>query len=150
VSSLLHEVAAVRAEIEGVTLLGGEPFDQADGLGSFARGVRDLGLSVVAFTGYTLDELRSRRDPATHDLLAAVDLLVDGRYDATRPEAERLWVGSRNQRFHYLTPRYTAAVERPGPEDPLRTVEVRVGADGRLSANGWPELSPSPPGPFRS
>jgi len=142
VATLMTEVAAVCGEVEGVTLLGGEPFEQVQGLLPFALGVRGLGLSVMIFTGHTLDELRSRRDPATDALLATSDLVVDGRYEASRPERERLWAGSMNQRFHYLTERYTPAVERPGPDEPLRTVEVRIGPEGRLSANGWPDLGP--------
>jgi len=140
VTSLLADVAAVRDEVEGITMLGGEPFDQTEGLAPFARGVRGLGLSVMIFTGHTLDELRSRHDPVTEALLATTDLLVDGRYEASHLEGERLWVGSSNQRFHYLTERYAPAVERPGPHEPLRTVEVRIGPEGRLSANGWPDI----------
>jgi anaerobic ribonucleoside-triphosphate reductase activating protein len=137
---LLEEVAAVRDTIEGVTLLGGEPFEQCAALVAFARGVRAMGLSLVAFSGYTIEELRARRDPETAALLALTDVLVDGRYEAGRPERERLWAGSTNQRFHYLTGRYGPAIERPGPGEPLRSLEVRIGADGRWSANGWPAL----------
>ena len=144
VPALLGDVETARAlsAIEGVTLLGGEPFEQAAALACFAQGVRAMGLSVVAFTGYTLGELRSRAaaKPGVGELLGALDVLVDGPYQAARPERERLWVGSTNQRFHYFTDRYSPAIERPQPGEPLRTVEVRISADGRLSANGWPGL----------
>jgi anaerobic ribonucleoside-triphosphate reductase activating protein len=142
VPALLAEVKAVRdrSGIEGVTLLGGEPFEQAPALASFARGVRALGLSVLAFSGHTLEELRARAagEPAVAGLLDALDVLVDGPYQAARPERERLWVGSTNQRFHYFTDRYAAGIERPQAGEPLRTVEVRLSPEGRLSANGWP------------
>lgn len=144
VATLLAEVAMVRAEVEGVTLLGGEPFEQAAGLAAFASGVRALGLSVLTF-GYRLEELRARRDPGIDALLASTDVLVDGRFEAMRPEKERLWVGSTNQRFHYLTARYTPAIERPLPGEPLRSVEVRLGPDGRLGLNGWPALTRGAP-----
>jgi anaerobic ribonucleoside-triphosphate reductase activating protein len=140
VAVLLGELRAWRAEIEGVTVLGGEPFDQPEGLLALAEGARGLGLSSIVFSGYTLDELRARAQPSVQALLGTIDVLVDGRYDASRPERERLWVGSTNQRFHYLSGRYTPAIERPGPGEPSQTVEVRIGADGRLSANGWPTL----------
>jgi anaerobic ribonucleoside-triphosphate reductase activating protein len=142
VDELQAEVAAVLGRIEGVTLLGGEPFEQAEGLCAFARGVREKGLSVMTFSGYTLEELRAQgaTRPAILHLLAATDVLVDGRYDAAHPDAARLWAGSTNQRFHYLTDRYTPEVERPAPGEPLRVVEVRIGAQGRLTANGWPAL----------
>jgi anaerobic ribonucleoside-triphosphate reductase activating protein len=139
-AALLAEMAAVGAEIEGLTLLGGEPMDQAQALGSLLRGARGLGLSVMLFTGFTLEGLRAGGEPAVTEVLTLVDVLVDGRFEASLPERERLWVGSTNQRFHYLTPRYGPAIERPGEDQALRTVEVRIGSDGRLSANGWPAL----------
>lgn len=142
VSDLLAEVAEVRTSIEGVTLLGGEPFEQADGLAAFAAGIRALGLSVLAFSGYRLEELRARRDPEIEALLVATDVLVDGRYEPARPETTRLWAGSTNQRFHYLTDRYSASIERPCEGTALRSIEVRLGPDGRLSLNGWPAIAP--------
>jgi anaerobic ribonucleoside-triphosphate reductase activating protein len=138
VASLLEEAADVRKEIEGLTVLGGEPFDQAGGLLAMLSGARRLGLSTLVFTGYSIDELREARDRAVEGALEHIDVLVDGRYDAARPERGRLWVGSTNQRFHYLTGRYTPAIERPRRGGPLRSVEVRIRADGRISANGWP------------
>jgi anaerobic ribonucleoside-triphosphate reductase activating protein len=109
----------------------------------FVRGVRRLGLSLMAFSGYRLEELQAQRLNAVFGLLSATDVLVDGRYDASWPETERLWAGSTNQRFHYLTGRYTPVIERPEPGRPLRTVEIRIGPDGRLGANGWPAMEPA-------
>jgi anaerobic ribonucleoside-triphosphate reductase activating protein len=139
-AAIVAEMAAVRTRIEGVTLLGGEPFDQADALPPLLRGARGLGLSVMLFTGFTLEELRARPGDGVSSVLSLVDVLVDGRYDGSRPEARRRWVGSANQRFHYLTTRYSPAIERPAADEPLRTVEVTIGADGRLLANGWPAI----------
>jgi anaerobic ribonucleoside-triphosphate reductase activating protein len=79
------------------------------------------------------------------ELLAATDVLVDGPYEVSRPEPERLWVGSTNQRFHYLTSRYTDRIEHPDGDEPLRGVEVHIGADGRLHANGWPVFQTTRP-----
>ena len=135
---LLAEMRAVSDEIEGLTVLGGEPFDQAEALRPVLRGARALGLSVIVFSGFTLEELRARPEVAVGDVLRTIDVLVDGRYDASRPETERRWAGSTNQVFHYFTDRYSPAIERPGPGEPLRSVEIRLGVDGRLSANGWP------------
>lgn len=45
-------------------------------------------------------------------------------------------MGSENQRFHYLTDRYTPEIERPPDGAPWREVEVRIEADGRVRANG--------------
>ena len=40
-------------------------------------------------------------------LLARTDILVDGPYDRDNPDTERRWIGSTNQRIHFLTARYT-------------------------------------------
>ena len=41
--------------IKGVTFLGGEPMLQARGLSEIAQGCKEMGLSVVVFSGYTLE-----------------------------------------------------------------------------------------------
>jgi anaerobic ribonucleoside-triphosphate reductase activating protein len=137
--ALLARLDEARSQVEGVTLLGGEPFEQAEALLPFARGVRERGLSVVAFTGFLLEELRAGRTPGAAGLLEQVDLLVDGPYRRDLPETARRWAGSSNQRFHFLTGRYAPGVERVGPGTPDRTVELRFGPDGRVERSGWPE-----------
>jgi anaerobic ribonucleoside-triphosphate reductase activating protein len=131
---LVDEASA--AGVEGISLLGGEPFAQAAALAPFAEGARDRGLSVMIFSGYTLAELRARPDAAR--LLAAADLLVDGRFDAARRSQRRRFIGSDNQVLHFLSPRYR-------PDDPRlsgrNTVELRLRA-GELTLNGWPVLGP--------
>jgi anaerobic ribonucleoside-triphosphate reductase activating protein len=144
VADLLADIASVRGAVQGLTCLGGEPFEQAAPLADLARGVRHLGLSVMVFTGYTLGELRGFQDPGVHALLATIDVLVDGRYDQARPETRRRWVGSANQGFHYLTDRYDPSIEVAPPGEPWRSVEITIGPAGRWTANGWPVLEPFP------
>lgn len=129
---------AARAQasgVEGVTLLGGEPFEQATALADFARRVQDAGLSVMTFTGYTLEQIHALSGSGPDELLSHTDLLVDGPYDSSRLDTNRPWVGSTNQGFHFLTPRYRHL------EDSLTAlpdrVEIRIGADGRIGVNGW-------------
>lgn len=131
VAGLVEQMAG--ADVEGVTLLGGEPFAHAAGAAALAGAARDLGLSVMAFSGFTLDQLRQRPDPTVADLLGLTDILVDGPYLRDQPDTERRWVGSRNQRIHFLTDRYRY-------DDSWRrrnTLEIRL-VDGELSVNGFP------------
>ena len=138
-AALLARLDGVRDRVEGVTLLGGEPFEQAGALAAFARGVRDRGLSVMAFTGHLLEDLRVDRPSGSRELLACVDVLVDGPYRADLPETARRWSGSANQRFHFLTDRYSPGVELVAPGEIERTIELRIGPDGRMDRSGWPE-----------
>src|SRR6185436_6018922 len=66
VADILAEIEQTRRAngVEGITLLGGEPLAHAAGAAALARGVRALGLSVMVFSGYTLDEARHLPDPA--------------------------------------------------------------------------------------
>ena len=132
--SLIQEVTA--AGVEGISLLGGEPFAQAAGLAVVAEGVRRAGLSVMVFSGYTLAELRARREPEVARLLAATDLLVDGRFEAGQRSARRRFIGSENQGLHFLSDRYRADDPRlHGPQH----LELRL-RGGELTINGWPVL----------
>ena len=137
IDALAARIAAARGRgVEGVTFLGGEPFEQAAGLAELARRARAIGMTVMVFSGYRLAELRVRADAAA--LLAEIDLLVDGPYDRARPEPAppvgRRWIGSANQDMHYLTAAYR-------PDDPqmreANTIEIRL-VGGALSINGWP------------
>jgi anaerobic ribonucleoside-triphosphate reductase activating protein len=133
VAGVTAELRQARDEagVEGVTLLGGEPFAHAAGAAALAEATRALGLSVMVFSGYTLDELRARPDAAA--LLSRTDILVDGPYRRDEPDAERRWVGSRNQRIHFLTDRYRY-------DDQWRrrnTLEIRV-QGGEVTVNGFP------------
>jgi len=121
-------------EIEGVTFLGGEPFEQAEPLARLAERVREVGLSVMAFSGYTYEVLRVSSRHDWRRLLGATDLLVDGPYDRTCPDSARPWVGSKNQRFRVLTPRYRHLANRLGVVSDR--VEVRIGSDGHVFVNG--------------
>ncbi len=122
--------------IEGVTFLGGEPMLQAEGLSEVARFCRERALSVMVFSGYTLEELEAEELPFAAELLQNTDVLVDGAFDAARPERERHWVGSANQRFHYLTGFYGSGIERD-PRFP-HGFELRFRTDGTVLANGFP------------
>jgi anaerobic ribonucleoside-triphosphate reductase activating protein len=131
------EEAARTRDVEGITLLGGEPLAHAGGAAALARAVRERDLTVMVFSGYTLEEARQLSDPAVADLLALTDILVDGPYLRDQPETRRRWIGSANQRIHFLTDRYRA-------DDPCwllpNTLEIRL-HDGELTVNGFPARS---------
>jgi len=121
--------------LEGITLLGGEPLAHAAGAAALATRVRrELGLTVMIFTGYTLAEARQLPEPAVGELLAQSDILVDGPYLREEPETRRRWIGSANQQVHFLSGRCRA-------DDPRwlmpNTLEIRLSATD-LTVNGFP------------
>jgi len=122
--------------IEGLSVLGGEPFQQAGALAEVCRLVRRAGLSVMVYSGYTLEELEAQRQraPEVGELLGLVDVLADGRFEQAKAERTRRWLGSTNQRLHFLTERYSPTDARFLMPN---TVELRY-VDGQLTINGWP------------
>jgi anaerobic ribonucleoside-triphosphate reductase activating protein len=135
----LREMAAwmARAQeesgVEGITLMGGEPFAHAPAALAVAKSARQLGLSVMVFSGYTMEELNQRPEPEVAELIATTDILVDGPYIREQPDTQRRWIGSRNQRIHFLTPRYSFDEQWRKKN----TLEIRVDRAG-ISVNGFP------------
>jgi anaerobic ribonucleoside-triphosphate reductase activating protein len=136
VADVLREVdvAVQNHGVEGITFLGGEPLAHAAGAAVLARAVRDQGLTVMVFTGFTLEQAEQRAEPEVANLLALIDVLVDGPYVRDLPESRRRWIGSANQRIHFLSNRYR-------PDDPrwllANTLEIRL-VGRELSVNGCP------------
>ena len=123
--------------IEGLSLLGGEPFDQAAALALLAGQARDKGLSVVTFSGYTHEELCAANDPYIQQLLDATDLLIDGPFAQEEFDLSRPWVGSCNQRFIFLTDRYNE-------HDLLgvhNQIEIRIAPNGKTLVNGMGDFA---------
>ena len=128
------QTSAADHQLEGITLLGGEPLAHAAAGAGLARAAHEIGLSVMVFSGYLLEDARRLTDPAVAELLAETDILVDGPYMRDLPETRRRWIGSSNQRIHFLSDRCD-----PGDRRWLapNTLEIRL-RDGELSVNGFP------------
>lgn len=92
--------------IEGITLVGGEPFDQAQPLKGLVSGIKKCGLGVVTFTGYTYEYLSRSKSCSIHYLMNHTDLLIDGPFQQKYQTLNMPWVGSRNQRLIHLSERY--------------------------------------------
>ena len=134
-AAVVGQLDEARAEgVEGITLLGGEPLAHAGGAAALAAAARERGLTVMVFSGYTLEQARELADPAVGELLARTDILVDGPYVRELPDTARRWIGSTNQRIHFLTDRYRA--DDPCWREP-NTLEIRV-RGVEVAVNGFP------------
>lgn len=136
----LAEILLRDPQVEGLTLSGGEPMLQARGLArlvKIARQSREL--SVVCYTGFTLEALRTRPPgPGVEELLAETDVLIDGPYVEPLNDGRGLR-GSANQRIHFLTDRLKGEDFVTTP----RRVEVHLG-EGWLMLVGIPPLGLDP------
>ena len=83
--------------VHGVTFSGGEPFEQAEALLPLAEALKAHGYHLMAFSGYTLEQLLLKSD--SRSLLEKLDLLVDGPFVEAAKSLELRFRGSRNQRI---------------------------------------------------
>jgi anaerobic ribonucleoside-triphosphate reductase activating protein len=138
--SLLNWLTGIDG-IEGVTLSGGDPFDQPkDELLQFLRFVKSkTNLSVMCYTGRTLQELLLAADHVANlRILEFVDILVDGPYEQLKNEGHQ-WRGSSNQKIHFLTHRYLH-LEGEMEQVKNRAVEIELSLENRLTITGIPEV----------
>ena len=88
-------------ERDGVSILGGEPFQQPEGLLALVRALRARGCRhILAYSGYTYEGLRrmAEQQPAIGAVLDEIEVLVDGPYVAALAGRAGPWTGSGNQR----------------------------------------------------
>ena len=87
-------------KLDGLTVSGGEPFDQPDAVAELVRWYLDTyNDDILIYTGYTREALAERTDPALNWLLSHVAALVDGNYVAAQ-DTGRGSIGSSNQRLY--------------------------------------------------
>ncbi len=103
---------------------------QAEALFQFfalLRQQRDI--SLICFTGFTLEQLQSQSDPHIHGVLNMLDVLIDGQYIAELNDNQGLR-GSDNQVVHFLSPKHRS--EARLFLEGLRNVEIHLGNDSAL------------------
>lgn len=136
VSDIMSEIEKVKNSIEGITLLGGEPFEQAKPLSFIAKKCQEMGLSVITFTGYTHEKLLALKNDVVLALLNNTDLLIDGKFEKDNLNRTKPLIGSNNQRFIFLTSRYS----NKDIEKLKNRFEVRISPNGSIQINGMGNL----------
>ena len=129
VEALCEQILVESDFIQGVTISGGEPFEQAEGLAELVRAIRlKSDISILVFSGYTLGEIR--KIPSGTSVLENIDVLIAGPYNRTQHLGHHL-LGSANQQMCLLTGRYTEADIVQVPRS-----EVVLSVDGDIHLSG--------------
>lgn len=121
-------------EVEGVTISGGEPMVQAEGLAALIRILRSRkNLHIICFTGFVYEGLILKPlFPGVQNLLDLLDVLIDGPY-LEKQNSGDTFAGSRNQRILKLSDRPAPA----GNEWTPRKTELHI-RNGNILAVGVP------------
>jgi anaerobic ribonucleoside-triphosphate reductase activating protein len=102
VKQVIRTLKKQKEKNRGVTFSGGEPFLQAAELAEVALAARQMGWDVVTYTGFTWEELEqliADNKDGVKALLAATDILIDGRYIHKLRSTRLKFRGSSNQRI---------------------------------------------------
>jgi anaerobic ribonucleoside-triphosphate reductase activating protein len=145
VAELFQRIVALKDQIEGITISGGEPLQQRVAITELLRRVKtETSLSVILFSGFTWEEIKKMKDRTPEkvgsgeqkrmgegpEVLSYIDVLVAGRYEASKRLARDLR-GSANKTIHFLTNRYTMADIQSVPH-----AEVIITPEGNVVMSG--------------
>jgi anaerobic ribonucleoside-triphosphate reductase activating protein len=119
---------------QGVTFSGGEPFWQASALAELAKQVKEKGLNVMSFTGFTLEQLRSKSAPPDSlKLLEQLDILIDGPFiESLAINSPDSPVSSSNQRVHIFNPVFKDKISWASDQ-----IEIHILKDGSRIITGF-------------
>jgi anaerobic ribonucleoside-triphosphate reductase activating protein len=138
IEKLYESILSAKAEnneIEGLTILGGEPLDQAKSLKKLLKTVKEkiTNYGIILFTGYNWEEVQNDKEKAETAKLC--DLLIAGPYNKSLKSASRRWIGSDNQTAVFVTDRYAKSLT-PWPKGVIE-IEITFN-DYEISVNGTP------------
>lgn len=101
-SQLIIQVAK-KGSCSGLTISGGDPFEQPDDLLEILQLTRDAFDNILVYTGYTLEEIHNGcAGDSGIECLKYIDVLIDGRYVKKLNTRDCVLRGSSNQIIHYL------------------------------------------------
>ena len=128
IASLCHAITQWLQQSDGVTISGGEPFDQPAALHELLKQLRARSDGdILVYSGYTHRKLLAE----FQDIISSIDVLITEPFDANAPQTLNLR-GSDNQRVFLLTElarrRYSPDLDRqPWPNE--RRMDVAIEGD---------------------
>jgi len=134
VSDLLETMDPWLDQADGITVTGGEPFEQPEGLRWLLSGIRQrTSADILVFTGYRLEDI----DHWVLSMPGWIDALLAGPYQSESGQTKALR-GSDNQQLHLLTAlgrRTFGELEAQGPSSRL---DMMMSRDGDVYFAGIP------------
>jgi anaerobic ribonucleoside-triphosphate reductase activating protein len=152
---LFKKIDSIKESIEGITVSGGEPLEQANSLADFLHLIKKhTNLSIIILTGFEWTEIQDALNGKLPDeivfanlrlnldgikrIIELSDVIIAGRYKHNLHISRQLR-GSSNKTIHCLTNRYSET-----DFDNLPDAEIIIGSDGNLTITGInpPKIKP--------
>lgn len=136
---LTERIISYAQDHAGLTISGGEPFEQAESLKELLENIHKYtSLDIMVYSGYTKEELL-KGSQAMIDLLNKVDILIDGRFEIDLSPSKP-WCGSDNQTIYLLSKRvqkYRPMIS-PNQYIPPFSLQVEIADDDYVRIIGIP------------
>lgn len=135
VSKIIDKIPSDK--VSGITLSGGEPFEQVEELLVLLKEAGRIGLNRLVYTGYTYEDLMSIDSLTIRECLEETDLLIDGAYEKEIPPYMP-WTGSGNQRLIRLQGGKIKKIYERGDFTKIGIPEgeIIIAANGSVVASG--------------
>ena len=124
---------ALKENVDGITLLGGEPLDQSHQIRELMSLAKKNDLGLMLYTGYELKEIMA--DPIKKECFHLADIVVSGRYVDELRCTNLKWRGSTNQQVHVNNPKYRDI----NIQETIQEVELEFDENGTVSIYGYPD-----------
>lgn len=133
---LVEELLRHLPESDGLTISGGEPFQQPEALAELLRRLRSrIDTNILCYSGYVCEHLLKSEE--CRELLGQLDVLMDGPYKKEETN-EKQWRGSDNQRAILLSERAATLGEFEAPYEGQRELQLQRLSDGGIRIIGIP------------
>ncbi|MEY0973367.1 4Fe-4S single cluster domain-containing protein [Providencia huaxiensis] len=137
VEQLLEQITEWLPLADGITISGGEPFEQPEALFALVSGIKQLtDADILVYSGYQWDDIEKH----VSQMAPCIDALISEPFKVDLPQTQML-KGSDNQQLHMLTPlgkvRFMAYQRSTTPED--KVLDLAFDETGRLFLAGVPE-----------
>ena len=126
----VEEVLELCQDVEGITLHGGEPLDQSEGILEVVKALKNAGKTVILFTGYQYKELSKSSQKRAWELS---DLVISGRYVESKRNIYLQFRGSTNQRVYRHRGKYQDYQVKDGKSVAI----IRLNENGEMQSRGF-------------
>ncbi len=129
----LYERIISIPEIEGITILGGEPLHQSKSLFELAKKLKKHNLTLMLYTGFDISEIT---DSASLNLLSLSDVIIAGPFVEKLRSTTLKWRGSTNQEILFSSNVYQSGF--PSIQEETE-VEFHINNHGKITLVGYPD-----------
>ena len=121
-------------KFEGITILGGEPSEQPEGLAALLEEAHRNNWTTMVYSGHTYEHLKQQ--DSAQKWLSYTDILVDGPYKEEEYDDFIAWRGSRNQQILCLSNAYTPQILEERFQEQGKGFSIYVNERGQISVSG--------------